>query len=350
VAARRDGLRLCGEDDELEALEERFVVAARLARQAGFDAVDTKSCHRYLNAELLSGFTRPGRYGGSYENRTRFLRNVVRRVQEAVPGLAVVVRLGIYDGIPYPHGFGMAADGSLTPDLTEPKRLARKLAGMGVSLINVTLGNPYYNPHIGRPIDEPIAGAYTPDEHPLESVDRAFAVTRAIQAEVPETETRPGCQAGRGSSSCARSRYNAGMAQIEPRDDGQRRNPLDLGLASPAATAGAETRAATRSRQTRAIKRFIVITLPIGATRCSATQTPRRTEKLQGKSVGFTASTEEFVRYVNHLGSGGCIAMRIFISCDMEGITGMAIGKHCNPSEAVCPVKRQLGTSNLEKH
>ena len=62
-------------DDYLKALEEKFGEAALLAKEAGFDAVDIKSCHGYLPAELSSAYTRPGEYGGSFENRTRLLRN-----------------------------------------------------------------------------------------------------------------------------------------------------------------------------------------------------------------------------------------------------------------------------------
>ena len=53
-------------DDYLMALEEKFGEAARMAKAAGFDAVDIKSCHGYLLAELTSAYNRPGLYGGSY--------------------------------------------------------------------------------------------------------------------------------------------------------------------------------------------------------------------------------------------------------------------------------------------
>ena len=62
-------------DDYLKSLEEKFGQAALLAREAGFDAVDIKSCHGYLLAELSSAYNRPGLYGGSFENRTRLLKN-----------------------------------------------------------------------------------------------------------------------------------------------------------------------------------------------------------------------------------------------------------------------------------
>lgn len=65
--------------------------------------------HRYLNCELLSAYNRPGEYGGSFENRTRFYLNCVRKVKKAVRSDFIVTsRLNVYDGFPYPYGFGVA--------------------------------------------------------------------------------------------------------------------------------------------------------------------------------------------------------------------------------------------------
>ena len=88
-------------DDYLKELEEKFGEAALLAREAGFDAVDVKACHGYLLMELLSAYTRPGAYGGSFENRRRLLLNTVRaaRAQEA-KDFRVTARISIYDGFP----------------------------------------------------------------------------------------------------------------------------------------------------------------------------------------------------------------------------------------------------------
>ena len=173
-------------DDQLEALEESFVEAALLAREAGFQAVDIKTTHGYLGAELLAGHTRPGRYGGSFENRTRFLLNVVDGVRRAAPDLLLAVRLAACDGMQYPYSWGMARDVPGREDLEEPIRLARLLYDRGVRLLNVTAGNPYYNPHITRPFDRPILNGRVPDEHPLEGIDRLFRLARALQQAVPE--------------------------------------------------------------------------------------------------------------------------------------------------------------------
>lgn len=173
-------------DDYLEALEERFAAAAALAYQVGFDGVDVKSCHRYLGSELLAGHTRPGRYGGSFENRTRFLLDVVDRIRRRLPPERfVAVRLNVYDGHPYPYGFGVDPDDVGRPDLLEPIRLARLLAERGVALVNVTAGNPYYSPHVNRPYDLPIHGGYVPPEHPLVGVARIVGLSRQVRRAVP---------------------------------------------------------------------------------------------------------------------------------------------------------------------
>jgi 2,4-dienoyl-CoA reductase-like NADH-dependent reductase (Old Yellow Enzyme family) len=173
-------------DDDLDRLQDRYVEAARLAAQCGFDGVDIKSCHRYLLSELLAAHTRPGRYGGSFENRTRFLLEVVRRVRAELPQLEITMRLNVYDGHPYPWGWGVSQDDPAVPDLREPLRLIGLLREAGVALINVTAGNPYYTPHINRPFDQNVTGGYTPQEHPLEGVTRLVHLARAVKQAHPE--------------------------------------------------------------------------------------------------------------------------------------------------------------------
>jgi 2,4-dienoyl-CoA reductase (NADPH2) len=177
-------------DDDLDRLQERYVAAAWLAQECGFDAIDIKSCHRYLISELLAAHTRPGRYGGPFENRTRFLLDVVRRMRAEVPGIQVAVRLNVYDGHPYPWGWGVSsldhADDPAEPDLDEPLRLIGLLQEAGVTLLNVTAGNPYYTPHINRPFDTNVIGGYTPEEHPLVGVTRLVHLARAVKARYPD--------------------------------------------------------------------------------------------------------------------------------------------------------------------
>jgi 2,4-dienoyl-CoA reductase-like NADH-dependent reductase (Old Yellow Enzyme family) len=174
-------------DGELEALEDRFVEAAKVAHQIGFQAVDVKACHGYLASELLAAHTRPGRYGGSFENRTRFLINIMEKIREQVGnGLVLTVRLNAYDGTPYPHGWGVSQEDVAQEDLTEPIRLVRLLYDKGVRVVSISAGNPYHNPHVTRPFDTPVRGGAIPSEHPLQGVARLFRITRQIQQAVLE--------------------------------------------------------------------------------------------------------------------------------------------------------------------
>jgi 2,4-dienoyl-CoA reductase-like NADH-dependent reductase (Old Yellow Enzyme family) len=168
-------------DEQLSGLVPAYVRAAELAHAAGFDAVDIKACHRYLINELLSAHTRPGRYGGNLENRTRFLLDIVRAVKAAVP-IDIAVRLNAYDEIPYPHGWGVRADDHHVPDLTETVWLAGQLNNAGVSLLNITGGNPYYNPHVNRPYD---TGPYQPPQHQLYHTVKLLTACRDIRAALP---------------------------------------------------------------------------------------------------------------------------------------------------------------------
>jgi len=165
-------------DDELQVLEEAYGRAARLVTAAGFDGIDVKSCHGYLCCELLSAYTRPGEYGGAFENRTRLLVNGVRAAQAAAPpGFLVTSRLNIYDGFAWPYGFGAEEN------MEEPLRLIGILHNaLGMDLLNVTMGCPYVNPHVNRPYDR---GPYEPPEPPLAGVARMVRLTGQVQRAFP---------------------------------------------------------------------------------------------------------------------------------------------------------------------
>jgi NADPH2 dehydrogenase len=187
-------------DGELDELVERFVDAATLAAESGFDFVDVKHCHGYLLHELLSARERPGRYGGDLEGRTRFLRSVVAGIRERAPGLAVAVRLSVFDvvphaagpdgtgrpqtGPPYAHAFG--GDGTGTGvDLTEAHAVLDLLTRLGVGLVCTTAGSPYYSPHVQRPAYFPPSDGYQAPEDPLVGVARQLAATAELAARHP---------------------------------------------------------------------------------------------------------------------------------------------------------------------
>jgi len=188
-------------DGELDELVAIFVRGAVLVDEAGFDFVDVKACHGYLGHELLSGFDRPGRYGGSFENRTRFIRDIITGIRAAAPRLAVGVRFSVFDSAPYRpgddgvgvpvstapyhHAFGARGGGPLF-DLSEPLALVDMLHRAGVGLICTTAGSPYYSPHLQRPALFPPSDGYLPPEDPLVGVARQIEATARIARHAPD--------------------------------------------------------------------------------------------------------------------------------------------------------------------
>jgi NADPH2 dehydrogenase len=200
------------DDSEISRLVDDFVRAAKRTTACGFDFVDLKACHGYIGHEFLSAFTRPGRYGGSLENRTRFLREIVEGVRAEAPGMRLAVRFSaidivpfrpdpgrsapgapgpgvpedVSDLLPYHYAFGANQDNPVEWDLSEPKAFLEILRGLGICLVNVTAGSPYYNPHIQRPALYPPSDGYAPPEDPLIGVARQLAVTRELKRSFPD--------------------------------------------------------------------------------------------------------------------------------------------------------------------
>jgi 2,4-dienoyl-CoA reductase-like NADH-dependent reductase (Old Yellow Enzyme family) len=188
-------------DDEISQLIDDFVATAKRARDIGFDFVDVKHCHGYLGHEFLSAFDRPGSYGGSFENRTRFLREIVAGIRAEVPGLEIGVRLSAFDFIPFQPGFdnvgipageapyrhAFGGDGTgVGIDLTEPHKFLDLLEALGIELVCISAGSPYYNPHIQRPAAFPPSDGYLPPEDPLIGCARQIEVAAKLKAKHPK--------------------------------------------------------------------------------------------------------------------------------------------------------------------
>ena len=192
-------------DDEIKTLIDDFIGAAKLAQQAGFTFVDLKHCHGYLGHEFLSAIDRPGPYGGSLENRTRFLREITQGIRAEAPGLEIGVRLSAIDFIPfqpgpdadrhgvpapygadrYPYAFG--GDGTGTGmDYSEPVAFLDILTELGIELVCITVGSPYYNPHIQRPAYFPPSDGYQLLEDPLVGVARQIEVVAELKRQRPD--------------------------------------------------------------------------------------------------------------------------------------------------------------------
>lgn len=188
-------------DDDLKRLIDDFVTSAKLAERAGYAFVDVKQCHGYFGHEMLSAIDRPGIYGGPFENRTRFLREIVAGIRAVAPSLEIGVRVSVYDFVPFragPDGIGVPApfttpyhyafggDGTgLGVDLTEPSQYLSLLEQLGIELVCTTAGSPYYNPHMQRPAAFPPSDGYQPPEDPLVGVARQIAMTAELKRRHP---------------------------------------------------------------------------------------------------------------------------------------------------------------------
>jgi len=199
-------------DDDLKRLVDAYIEAAKIAAEIGADFVDIKHCHGYLLHEFLGAHTRPGPYGGSFENRTRLIREIAAGIRAAAPNLGLGVRLSAFDLVPfkpnpelsqpgklgpgmpedfshllpYRYQFGINPNNPLEPDLTETKLLLQLFSDLGIDLVNLSAGSPYYNPHIQRPAAYPPSDGYQPHEDPLISVARQIGVVAELKAAFPK--------------------------------------------------------------------------------------------------------------------------------------------------------------------
>ena len=193
-------------DEEAEDIIRHFIEAAVLAQQAGFDFVDIKHAHGYLAHEFLTAYDRPGKFGGSFENRTRFFREIADGIKKRAPGLAISARVSIFDlmpfikgtdgvgcpmewesGKPYPYAFGGDGTGmDMDPELKETVAFIDLLKEYGVELICATIGSPYYCVHAQRPAYYPVCDGYEMPEHPLYNVGRHLKAVKRLKELRPD--------------------------------------------------------------------------------------------------------------------------------------------------------------------
>jgi 2,4-dienoyl-CoA reductase-like NADH-dependent reductase (Old Yellow Enzyme family) len=194
-------------DDEIDAVIEDFGRAARVVQRAGFHFIDLKHCHGYLAHELLTAVKRVGKYGGSFENRTRFFRNAVESIRANAPGIQIGVRLSIYDFAPfipgpdqkgvmedwraitqlekYPFAFGGDGSGQGI-DLSETNAFIQQMKQLGVTMLCATAGSPYYTPHVQRPAFFPPSDGYQLVEDPLVGCARMIHATAILKQTHPD--------------------------------------------------------------------------------------------------------------------------------------------------------------------
>jgi NADPH2 dehydrogenase len=192
-------------DSEIDDLIGYYIRAAKRAQTIGFDFVDVKHCHGYLGHEFLSAVTRPGKYGGSFENRTRFMCEIVKGIRSECKGLRIGVRFSSFDMPPfrpdeenigrmieyrdennqYPYAFGGDPDILGGIKLDEPILLMKLMEEIGIELVNFSAASPYYNPHLTRPAYFPPCDGYLPPEDPIVGVARHIEVAAELKAVAP---------------------------------------------------------------------------------------------------------------------------------------------------------------------
>jgi len=115
---------------EIESLVEDFAAGAIRAKKAGIDGVEIHASHFYLIHEFLSPYfnKRTDKYGGTLENRTRFLKEIIFAIREAV-------------GADYPLGVRLSVEDYISDGgyhLDQGVKIAKYLEEWGVDIINVT--------------------------------------------------------------------------------------------------------------------------------------------------------------------------------------------------------------------
>lgn len=134
------------EDTELTRLVAMCGTAAEAAEQAGFDGVALNAGTQSLFGESLSAYRREGRFGGDFDDRTRFVRDCCTAMHMTLDTAFLSIRLSLADGIPQPEGWGMGFEDPSAPDLDEPVLLLEILHALyGVELVSCTVGTEGLN-------------------------------------------------------------------------------------------------------------------------------------------------------------------------------------------------------------
>ncbi|WP_333813881.1 NADH:flavin oxidoreductase [Muricomes intestini] len=130
-------------EEDVERIMDSYVTAAKIAYDAGADGIDMKLCHGYLGSQMIRPHNdRNWKYGGSWENRSRFAYELIERIREAVPDTDFLVgsKISAWEG--FPGGFGTDGPHSPIMDLTEPIKLIQGLEARGANFFIQSAGSP----------------------------------------------------------------------------------------------------------------------------------------------------------------------------------------------------------------
>jgi len=161
-------------EEEIEEIGRRFVESALLAKEVGADGIDFKHCHGYFCGEMMRpANTRRDRFGGGFENRTRFFRETLQQMKKRIgdDSFLIGLRFSVYEGIP--GGFGTSGPEEVIEELHEPLLFAQMAEEAGVDYLNVSAGIPAITHEIVRPTRSYPEGVY-----------RHFGWAKAVKARV----------------------------------------------------------------------------------------------------------------------------------------------------------------------
>jgi 2,4-dienoyl-CoA reductase-like NADH-dependent reductase (Old Yellow Enzyme family) len=139
-------------EEDIERIMDQFVQAAKIAHDCGADGVDFKNCHGYLGSQLVRPYNdRKWKYGGSFENRTRFTYEVYERIHKEVndPKFIVGSKVSIWEG--FPGGQGSAGPDSPVMDIRESLELVKGMEARGAKFIIVSAGSPSITLALSQP-------------------------------------------------------------------------------------------------------------------------------------------------------------------------------------------------------
>ena len=139
-------------EEEIDNIMDKFVLAAKIAHESGADGIDFKLCHGYLCSQLLRPYNdRKWKYGGSWENRKRFVLETYERITDEIsdPNFIVGSKISIWEG--FPGGFGSASPDTAIIDYTEPVDLIKCIEERGAKFIMVSAGSPSITLALSQP-------------------------------------------------------------------------------------------------------------------------------------------------------------------------------------------------------
>lgn len=139
-------------EEDVEKAMDQFVTAAKICHNIGLDGIDLKLSHGYLGSQILRPYNdRKWKYGGSWENRSRFAFELMERIKKEIndPAFLIGSKVSVWEG--FPGGCGSAGPDTAVMDLTESIALVKGLEERGAQYILQSAGSPSITLALSQP-------------------------------------------------------------------------------------------------------------------------------------------------------------------------------------------------------